>query len=246
MKIASYVMTGKNKIECEDTAIFNRIVINNRVMCMDDDAFFCVGVADGVGGNAGGRIASRYVAHQICQTDFLSMTQQDIYAFITEINTNLITHAASIPDKSEMATTLTCVVAAKDGHYLIHAGNTRLYVMQGAYLKQLTVDHTTYDWLVECGQYEAAKTCRKSEINCCIGGGSQKYIKRLVVEKIFDDFFPNTLLLTSDGIHDFVTIDCMEDTLSSSNSDFDAIRIIAELARKNGSTDDTTIIILRK
>ena len=110
----------------------------------------------------------------------------------------------------------------------------------------MTVDHTTYDWLVECGQYEAAKTCRKSEINCCIGGGSQKYIKRLVVEKIFDDFFPNTLLLTSDGIHDFVTIDCMEDTLSSSNSDFDAIRIIAELARKNGSTDDTTIIILRK
>lgn len=232
-------------MECEDTAIFNTTLVNDKTILLDSDLFQCIGVADGVGGNAGGRIASRYVAHQICQADFLSMTQQDIYAFITEINTDLITHAVSIPDKSEMATTLTCVVAAKDGYYLIHAGNTRLYVMQGSYLKQLTVDHTTYNWLVECGQYEAAEVCRKNEINCCIGGGTQKYIKRLVIEKIFDDCFPDTLLLTSDGIHDFVSIDCMEDELSAGNSDFDATQIIVDLARKNGSTDDTTVIILR-
>lgn len=246
MKISSYVMSGKNKIECEDTAIFNSIMINNRVMCADDDVFYCIGVADGVGGNAGGRIASRYVAHQIGQADFLTMTQQDIYTFVTGMNADLIAHAASIPDKSEMATTLTCVVAAKDGYYLIHAGNTRLYVMQGSYLKQLTVDHTTYNWLIECGQYEAAETCRKNEINCCIGGGSQQYANRLIVEKVFEDYFPDTLLLTSDGIHDFVSIDCMEDALSACSSDLDATQKIADLARKNGSTDDTTVIILRR
>lgn len=245
MKICLNVGIGCGKMECEDTAIFNTTLVNDKTILLDSDLFQCIGVADGVGGNAGGRIASRYVAHQICQADFLSMTQQDIYAFITEINTDLITHAVSIPDKSEMATTLTCVVAAKDGYYLIHAGNTRLYVMQGSYLKQLTVDHTTYNWLVECGQYEAAEVCRKNEINCCIGGGTQKYIKRLVIEKIFDDCFPDTLLLTSDGIHDFVSIDCMEDELSAGNSDFDATQIIVDLARKNGSTDDTTVIILR-
>lgn len=245
MKICLNVGIGCGKMECEDTAIFNTTLVNDKTTLLDSDLFQCIGVADGVGGNAGGRIASRYVAHQICQADFLSMTQQDIYAFITEINTDLITHAVSIPDKSEMATTLTCVVAAKDGYYLIHAGNTRLYVMQGSYLKQLTVDHTTYNWLVECGQYEAAEVCRKNEINCCIGGGAQKYIKRLVIEKIFDDCFPDTLLLTSDGIHDFVSIDCMEDELSAGNSDFDATQIIVDLARKNGSTDDTTVIILR-
>lgn len=245
MKICLNVGIGCGKMECEDTAIFNTTLVNDKTILLDSDLFQCIGVADGVGGNAGGRIASRYVAHQICQADFLSMTQQDIYAFITEINTDLITHAVSIPDKSEMATTLTCVVAAKDGYYLIHAGNTRLYVMQGSYLKQLTVDHTTYNWLVECGQYEAAEVCRKNEINCCIGGGTHKYIKRLVIEKIFDDCFPDTLLLTSDGIHDFVSIDCMEDELSAGNSDFDATQIIVDLARKNGSTDDTTVIILR-
>ncbi len=245
MKICLNVGIGCGKTECEDTAVFNTTLVNDKTILLDSDLFQCIGVADGVGGNAGGRIASRYVVHQICQEDFLSMTQQDIYSFVIKINTDLIEYAASIPDKSEMATTLTCVVAARDGYYLIHAGNTRLYVKQGAYLKQLTVDHTTYNWLVACGQYEAAKACRKNEINCCIGGGAQKYIKQLVIEKIFNDCLPDTLLLTSDGIHDFVSIDCMESVLSSSTSDSDATQVIANLARKNGSTDDTTVVILR-
>lgn len=246
MKICLNVGIGCGKAECEDTAVFNNTLVNDKTILLDSDMFQCVGVADGVGGNAGGRIASRYIAHQISQADFLSMTQHDIQAFVTDINVNLISHAASIPNKSEMATTLTCVAAAKDGYYLIHAGNTRLYVMQGSYLKQLTTDHTTYNWLMECGQYEAAETCGKSEINCCFGGGTQRYASRLVVEKVFDEYFPDTLILTSDGIHDFVSLDCMEDALSSSDSDSEAAQMITDTARKNGSTDDTTVIILRR
>lgn len=246
MKICLNVGIGCGKAECEDTAVFNNTLVNDKTILLDSDVFRCIGVADGVGGNAGGRIASRYIAHQISQVNFLSMTQQDIYAFLTDINKDLIAHAASISNKSEMATTLTCVVAAKDGYYLIHAGNTRLYVMQGSYLKQLTTDHTTYNWLMECGQYEAAEICRKSEINCCFGGGTQKYANRLVIEKVFGDYFPDTLILTSDGVHDFVDIDFMENALSSNDSDSNAVQIIVEAAHKNGSTDDTTIIILRR
>lgn len=246
MKICLNVELGYGKAECEDTAVFNNTLVNDKIILLDSDMFQCVGVADGVGGNAGVRIASRYIAHQVSQADFHSMTQRDLRSFVTDINANLISHAASIPNKSEMATTLTCVVAAKDGYYLIHAGNTRLYVMQGSYLKQLTTDHTTYNWLIESGQYEAADACRKSEINCCFGGGSERYVNWLVIEKIFDDYFPDTLILTSDGIHDFVSIDCMEDTLLFSNSDAEAAQIIAGIARHNGSTDDATVIILRR
>ena len=44
---------------------------------------------------------------------------------------------------------------------------------------------------------------------------------RLVIEKVFEGYFPDTLILTSDGIHDFVNLDCMENALSSDGSDFD-------------------------
>ena len=78
MNICLNVGIGLKKNECEDTAIFNNTLVNNRVVTLNSDVFHCVGVADGVGGNAGGRIASKYVAHEISQADFPSMTQQEL------------------------------------------------------------------------------------------------------------------------------------------------------------------------
>ena len=72
-----------------------------------------------------------------------------------------------------------------------------------------------------------------------------RYANHLVVSKLFDEC-PDTLILTSDGIHDFVDLDFMEETLVSSDSDLDAAKKISDIARKNGSKDDATIIILRR
>ena len=81
-------MIVKNNVR-QDTQSFLKIYKNgrkdklNRMYCScllytSSDVFHCVGVADGVGGNAGGRIASKYVAHEISQADFPSMTQQEL------------------------------------------------------------------------------------------------------------------------------------------------------------------------
>lgn len=244
MKVYVSVTAGTKKI-CEDSAFVNNSILTDSCNEFTLDNFCCVGVADGVGGNAGGRIASRYIAHQFGQSDVSRMTKDEIRVLVDNINAELINQAATIPDKADMATTLTCVVTTKEGYVLIHAGNTRLYVMQGSYLKQLTADHTTYSWLMEFGQYEAAEQCNKSEINCCLGGGNTRYANRLVVEKLFDEC-PDTLVLTSDGIHEFVDIDSIEDALTTAESDEEAVRLITEKAIQNGSTDDKSIIILRR
>lgn len=245
MKISICIYNGLDKNQSEDTAFCNDSLVEKPFYKIETICLQCVGVADGVGGNAGGRDASIFIASQISQTDFSQMTEDTIRHFATMLNEELIHYASTMPGKTEMATTLTCVVAASDGYYLIHAGNTRLYVMQGSYLKQLTTDHTTYNWLMECGQYEAAEQCNKSEINCCFGGGTSRYARRLVVDKLFDDC-PDTLVLTSDGIHEFVDIDSIEDALATSESDCEAVKSITDIAIKNGSTDDKTIVIVRR
>lgn len=245
MRVCLNVEIGYAKSECEDTALCNQRIINNQIACMDDTALQCIAVADGVGGNAGGQLASRYVAHRLSQKDFTHMSEREIRLFVNDLNTELINHAATFPEKADMATTLTCVVATKDGYYLIHAGNTRLYVMQGSYLKQLTTDHTTYQWHMECGRHEAAEQCNRSEINCCLGGGNLRYANRLVVEKVFDEY-PNALVLTSDGVHEFVDLAFIEDALSNSGSDYEASKQIIDEAHRNGSEDDKTIIIVRR
>ena len=37
---------------------------------------------------------------------------------------------------------------------------------------------------------------------CCLGGGPSHYTEQLLDEKLFDADFPDTIVLTSDGIHE--------------------------------------------
>ena len=67
-----------------------------------------------------------------------------------------------------------------------------------------------------------------------------------MVEKLFDTDFPDTLILTSDGVHEFVDVDFIEETLVTSKSDDVAVKLITDKAIQNGSTDDKTIAIIRR
>ena len=83
------------------------------------------------------------------------------------------------------------------------------------------------------------------EINCCLGGGNLGYANRLIVDKVFDEY-PNALVLTSDGVHEFVDLEFIENALSNSGSDYEASKRIIDEAHRNGSKDDKTIIIVRR
>lgn len=137
------------------------------------------------------------------------------------------------------------LIRSSDSFYLIHSGNTLIYITQGSYLKQLTIDQITYAWLMECGDYESANLCNKNEITGCFGGGNTKFINQVYIQKLFDKVFPETILFTSDGIHEYVSIDNMEMALTSSMSDKDIIQYLINEATQNGSTDDKTVIIIR-
>ena len=142
-----------------------------------------------------------------------------------------------------MATTLTGVIQGRDAYYLAHLGNTRIFKMQGSYLKQLSVDHTTYNWLLRTGQSEAAEHCNRSEIISCFGGGNPALANNLIVQNLNSDL-PETLVLTSDGIHDYVDVDIIEEKIAL-NQDNLALQELITQAEAAGSTDDKTIIILR-
>lgn len=244
MKVSIGVAGGNG--ECEDFAFCNEALVHDRVCVCSPGALCRIGVADGVGGNAGGMEAARMVVSRIADTDFSGMTVPQIRAFAQTLNRELIQYAAAVPGKAAMAAALTCVVSGAEGFCLIHAGNTRLYVMQGSYLKQLTRDHSTFQWLMDRGQYEAAQQCSRSEINCCFGGGDPRYAAQLEVRKLFGDPLPGAILLTSDGIHEYVDLDSMEDILAAAADDLDAIGSLMAAAADNGSTDDKTVIIVRR
>lgn len=244
MRITIAVSKGANKAYCEDTAFCNGTIIDTDIRVIETNTLTTIGVADGVGGNAGGRNASRFIASQISAADFSKMGQSEIKEKLLSINDELISNAAAIAGKEAMATTLTCVIQGIDDYYLAHLGNTRIFKMQGSYLKQLSVDHTTYNWLLKTGQSEAAEHCNRSEIISCFGGGNPALANNLIIQSL-TSALPETLVITSDGIHDYMDVDTIEEKIVSNQDELVVQELITQ-AEAAGSTDDKTIIIVRQ
>ncbi len=223
---------------CEDATLVGTEVLSDTTdsLQIPDTGFICV--ADGVGGNNGGAEASRFVLANLANSD---CTPESLHDELARVNHNLLEKAAATPEAFNMATTLTGVFLQDNSCHLLHVGNTRAYIKQGRYLKQITSDHTTYNWLKSSGQLEAAVACNKNEITNCFGGANPSLLSKLVVSELTPF---SLMVLTSDGVHEYVDIDTLEDILFGEGSYEDKCEEILDLARNSGSEDDATIVII--
>ncbi len=243
MKIFVYSKKGNGKNVCEDAAMVADTVISDSYFEIQTEQTYTVAIADGVGGNAGGDCASRYVLDKLNTISIVDMSAKYLKQFIDGINKELLHYASTISGKENMATTLTGLILTLDKSYMFHVGNTRVYGLQGNYLKKLTEDQTTYQWLLNIGQIEAAEKCNKNEITHCLGGGNTQYGSAVCVKEYDTLNAYKRLLLTTDGIHEYVSIDDLEDFVSREISEI-TMQMLADKAKANGSSDDQTIIVI--
>lgn len=241
MKISAMTRCGAGKSASDD-----RILVGGRILCSTSEnvcAEFCsdnitcgvVGIADGVGGNAGGDIAAQYVCERIygCSPDMDD---------IAGVNAGLLELSQKTPGREKMASTYSGLFLTENKPAkLFHIGNTRVYSIQGGYLKQLTTDMTTYNYYMSLGRVEEAQQCRRSEITACFGGGTN----RLFRPQFIDITLSGSVLMTSDGIHDYIDIDKLEQLLSSGEKDASICRTLISIALEAGSEDDMSVVLLR-
>ena len=235
-----YVITrkGKHHSVSEDAILVDKEVLSETtaVYSVPDNGFICV--ADGVGGNSGGAVASKFVLSELAKWD----NSGDLKSYLQKINDDLIRKSKQDETNSKMATTLTGFCFAKDSIRLIHVGNSRAYIKQGRYLKQITQDHTTYNWLLSTNQYEAAESCNRNEITNCFGGGNPVLLSKLYVDDECQQF--TVAILTSDGIHEYVDLDTIEDIINGEETFEEKCRMIIQKALDNGSEDDMSAVII--
>lgn len=246
MKVSVVVSKGIDKKTCEDAVLLGDTVLSECELELELELPTTICVADGVGGNLGGELASGFVLNKIKEKQYIEIDEVNLKQYFLDLNNNLLEYANTTEVKKNMATTLTGIFADEIGMYYAHAGNTRLYIMQGEYLKQITKEHTTYQWLLDHGNEEAASLCNKNEIRCCFGGGSARYINELEVGRVENWSRISTLLMTSDGIHEYVDIDTLEEVLISDKSDIEIAKQLIFLATQNGSCDDKSVIVIRR
>lgn len=234
---------GKHHKISEDAVLVGDIILSDEsdVLPVPREGFVCV--ADGVGGNNGGADASAFLLESLSQNSIVGNIDE-LRTKLIEINSSLIQKGKKNPAIATMATTLTGVFLSSVSNFLMHVGNTRAYVMQGNYLKQITQDHTVYNWLRSMGRFAEADECNKNEITNCFGGGDKNLLSKLYVMEI--PHF-NKLLLTSDGVHEYVDIDLLEDVLNDSTISNEAkCDQIINAAIEAGSEDDITIILIHR
>ena len=235
-----YIMThaGEGKTVSEDAVLVGTQVFRDIIDVVEVPKTGFVCVADGVGGNNAGEEASSYVLESLF--DCVWENDEDIKKKLTDINTMLIDKSKEDKCLNKMATTLSGIYIKDNELNLIHIGNTRIYAMQGHYLKQLTSDHTVYNWLKSLGRIEEAEACNKNEIMNCFGGGDETLLGKLQITSIN---MAKTILLTSDGIHEYVTIDELEDVINSDISNEDKCNKVMDMALNAGSKDDMTVVL---
>lgn len=237
MKVLAVTQKGINKIENEDRIIVGKSIVANGTLYTElKDGI--IAVADGVGGHNAGAVASHFVADKICKLNGITVEQ------LKAINDELIAVSESVEGQKGMATTLSGVYCSDGKPQLFSIGNTRVYLLQSRkYLKQLTTDDTTLNYLLATGQLSQEDVDsfeRKNEITACFGGGSAELFKVKVnyIEPLVAPF-----MITSDGIHDYLSVDQMEDVIEKYGLSEDACVKMINAARDNGSLDDASIIL---
>ena len=237
MNIIAVTQKGPQKIENEDRVVVNKTILSSGVLQTDFTGGI-LAVADGVGGNNAGAVASHFVAMK------LTSLAEPSEAALTAINQALLEESSKDQGLAGMATTLSAVyITEKVSMY--HVGNTRVYSLQnGKYLKQLSSDDTKVNYLLATGQLtpeEAETYDKRNVITACMGGGKEEFFQ-LKVSDISEINAP-ALLMTSDGVHEYVSMDEIEDTLDELGFTAAACSKIIEIARVNGSTDDASILL---
>lgn len=205
-------------------------------------------VCDGMGGSAGGNVASstavKIISEQITSSYRVGMSSNSIknmlVSAINAANISVFDIGCSNSELSGMGTTVVCAVVTGGEAYIAHAGDSRAYMLSGDKLIQLTRDHSMVQDMVETGKItalEAKSHPRKNIITRAVGVDREIRVDFCVQEMTGSD----VLLLCTDGLTNFVEQDeiC---TLTKDNMYYEFADRLVERANHNGGGDNITVV----
>lgn len=212
-------------------------------------------VADGMGGHAGGEIASNLCIDQISK-QLRSQSQifqpnshhpngQMIHAMISSVNyasTKIYERALEDPSLKGMGTTATVGKLVDRFLYIAHVGDSRCYLIRCNLIYQLTSDHSLVYEQVKAGlitQEESEIHHLRNVITRSVGYQEEEDVDTVVTELEPDDY----LVLCSDGLHGKVADKEISNIVSKSG--LDAVQELMQLANDRGGEDNITIVVLK-
>jgi len=201
-------------------------------------------VADGLGGHAGGEVASAAAIEALRPLDTDVPAGELLSALehaVQQAGSSLRDLVRADPSLQGMGTTLTAILWSGSQLGLVHIGDSRAYVLRGGELFQITHDHTMVQSLVDAGRItpeEAASHPYRSLLLRALGDGSSEPDLQL------RDALPgDRYLLSSDGLHEVVPAGAIAGVLTGTADPDRAARKLIELAIEGGGPDNITAVV---
>lgn len=214
-------------------------------------------VADGVGGNAAGRTASQvavdYLTYQVVNgLSWLGQDEETEGPFLTGLRSAfkqchlaLLRRAAANPDQRGMGTTLTAAWIQWPRVYLVHAGDSRCYLLHQAQLRQLTTDHTVGEMLALAGvpQNEGERDARLDHLlTNALGANDDDVYPDLSTSQLA---LGDSVLLCTDGLTKHLSDRRVAEIMSAQGSAKETCVKLVEEANALGGRDNITVIVAR-
>lgn len=204
-------------------------------------------VADGMGGHAGGDIASSLTVASLAPLDGEAFGSGEILErlehAIETARLELVRRAREDSELSGMGTTVTALLRSGNKLAMAHMGDSRAYVLRAGVLTQVTKDHTFVQHLVDTGKITAEE--------------AEHHPQRSVVMRVLGDFDldlnpdlsvrearpGDRWLLCSDGLSGFVSLPTLERTLTEIDDVDACAERLVQLALRAGGSDNITCIV---
>lgn len=204
-----------------------------------------VAVADGVGGEAAGELASRLAIQKLAGLDkrrLVHPLDREFTDAVADANAVISFAVSYEPGHAGMATTLTAVALSNDGRYLVaNVGDSRTYLFRDGGLGQLTRDDSLVQELIDQGvlsESEARSHPQRSLVLRALDGAERRPPALRAVRARLGD----RLLLCSDGVTDYLTDEQLAQFLLVDNAS-EAVRQLVDAALAHGSRDNVTAVI---
>lgn len=206
-------------------------------------------VADGMGGHAGGDVASALVTKDLAkldapQTGAPAQVAQQLRKSLLAANRMLRNTVLDHPELAGLGTTFVGFLTVGDQLALAHIGDSRLYLLRDGEFRQITKDHTFVQRLVDSGRIteEEAKFHPRRSVLMRVLGDVESSPE--IDTEVLDSRPGDVWLLCSDGLCGYVEDDEIEKILRRRGSLQDTVDSLIDKSLAHGAPDNVTVVLV--
>jgi protein phosphatase len=244
LNVAQQTDTGLTRPSNEDNLIV--VMPQNQQLLQSRGALFVV--SDGLGGHSKGEIASQLAVQTVNETYYQDVEKDIPTALkdaLTQANAIIYQAGDEQADAEDCPMGATCVAAVLHEHtlYAANVGDSRVYVVHGGQLRQITRDHSLVAQMIERGELtaEEARTHEQRNIIYRALGSHAEVEIDLFTEPAAEG---DIIILCTDGLSSVVPEEDVQAIVEHYPPTESVERLIAR-ANDAGGPDNVTAIVVR-